>query len=113
VPADAKPGSAWKTRYGSGGAGQLVQMNVEARAVAEETLQVKGEDLKVLRVQFTGYTQRGSSASTSPPGRYEATAWYSPELQRVVRFEAKSRGGVSTAAFWIDEQLQLVDVRND
>ena len=56
---------------------------------------------------------RLATSRSGPPGRYAATAWYSPELQRVVRFEAKSRGGASTAAFWIDEQLQLVDIRDN
>ncbi len=111
VPADTKPGAFWTTKYRSGNVGSVVAMDLQARAVGEDVLKVKGEDLRVLRVEFKGYTQRFTSAATSPGGRYVATAWYSPALQRVVRFEAKSRGGVSTGAFLIDEQLQLVDIR--
>jgi S1-C subfamily serine protease len=113
VPADTQPGAYWTTKYRTGSAGSPVNMDLEARAVGEDVLKVKGRDLRVLRVEFEGYTQRGSSPGVSPGGRYAATAWYAPTLQRIVRFEAKSRGGVTTSAFLVDEELRLVDIRGE
>ena len=46
-------------------------------------------------------------------GTYRATAWYAPELGRVVRFEVRTRGGLGGGSFIIDEVLELVDIRGD
>jgi hypothetical protein len=46
--------------------------------------------------------------------RYEGTAWLSPELKRVVRFEARSRASAnSNAHFNIDETIELVRIGHD
>jgi serine protease Do len=42
---------------------------------------------------------------------YRADVWFSPELGRVVRFEAQTRGGTSGAAFQVRETLELVSIR--
>jgi hypothetical protein len=44
-------------------------------------------------------------------GRYRANVWFSPELGRVVRFEADTRGGAGSIAFQVSEALELVNIR--
>jgi len=113
VPADTQAGAYWSTRYRHGVPGTLVGMELEARAVGEDVLKVKGQDLRVLRVEFEGYTQRFTASTNNSPGRYKATAWFAPELGRVVRFEVKTRGGLGLTSFIIDESLELVDMRTE
>lgn len=112
IASEPKPGSLWKTSYKGSVPGTSVGMDLSARSLGESTMRLKDRDLRVLRVEFSGHTQRGP-VSTNPSGTYKATAWYAPELGRVVRFEARTRGGLGGAAYYIDEQLQLVDVRSD
>jgi hypothetical protein len=113
IASEPSAGAVWKAKYQSGGQGNLVAMDISARSLGETTMRLKDRDLRVLRVEFTGYTQRGSGIYNNPAGRYTATAWYAPELGRIVRFEAKTRGGLGITGFLIDEQLQLVDVRSE
>ena len=113
ISTEPQPGASWKLRYQGGAPGSFVGMDLTARALGETRMRLKDHELRVLRVEFTGFTQRGGMASTNPPGRYTATAWYAPELGRIVRFEARTRGGLGATSFFIDEQLQLVDVRTE
>ena len=113
IPAEPKPGAVWSAEYSGGIPGQFVGMRVQAHTLGESKMRLKDRDLRVVQVEFTGYTNRGSSLYNNPGGRYTATAWYAPELGRIVHFEARTRGGIGGAAFYIDEQLQLVDIRTD
>lgn len=113
ISSEPKPGASWKTKYQGGVAGSFVGMEITARTFGESQMRFKDRDLRVLRVEFTGYTQRGLGAYQNPPGRYTATAWYAPELGRIVRFEARTRGGIGGLTFYIHEQLQLVDIRGE
>jgi serine protease Do len=112
IASEPKPGALWNTSYQGSVPGTSVGMKLSARSLGESTMRLKDRELRVLRVEFTGYTQRGS-ISTNPAGSYKATAWYAPELGRIVRFEARTRGGHGGGGFYIDEQLQLVDVRTE
>lgn len=113
VPSEPKAGATWSAKYSSGASGQVVDMDVQAQAFGESKMRVKDRDLRVIQVEFTGYTVRNNGLASNPPGHYKATAWYSPELGRVVRFEAATRGGLGGGAFYIDEELELVDIRDD
>lgn len=113
VSAATKPGSSWKASYQSGVPGSVVSMELEAHAAGESKMRLKDRELRVLLVEFTGFTRRGGSAHNTPSGRYTASAWYAPELGRIVRFEATTRGGLGVNSFFIDEHLQLVDVRTE
>ncbi|WBY00164.1 serine protease [Ramlibacter tataouinensis] len=113
ITAEPQRGSAWSIRYSSGVPGQFVGMELDARTLGETTMRLKERELRVVQVAFTGYTSRTLGPATNPQGRYTATAWYAPELGRIVRFEARTRGGSGGVAFYIDEQLQLVDIRDD
>jgi hypothetical protein len=106
-------GATWSARYETLLQGTRVGMSWRAQAAGESTMRFKDGELRILRVDFKGYTERGTGTTTNPPVAYKATAWYAPELGRVVRFEARSRGGSGGAAFIIDEVLELVDIRSE
>ena len=104
---------AWSSSYEAAGDGRPIKMQLNARAQGQELLRFKDRELVTLRVQFKGYTSRGAGATNNPPGAYTAIAWYAPELGRVVRFEARSRGGLGHTAFVVDELLELIDLRTE
>lgn len=104
-------GAGWSRKYETNLGGNRVAMDLRARAAGESTMRFKDRDLRILRVDFRGYTVRGMSGNREGP--YRATAWYAPEIGRVVRFEVRTRGGYSGSAFLVDEVLELVDIRGD
>ena len=112
ISSEPQPGAVWSTKYQTQTDGRLVAMRLRARTLEESTLRLKDRELRIVRVQFDGHTIRGAAAVTAP-GSYTANAWYAPELGRVVRFDARGRGGSGAAAFVIDEVLELVDIRAD
>lgn len=95
------PGRYQSIGTGNGGA---FTMELKAGSETEEVLNLAGRALRTVRVQFNGFTQRGFS---NIRGSYRATVWYAPELQRVVRFEARTRGGVGGTAFVLHEVMEL------
>ncbi len=86
-------------------------MNLTARATGESTMRIGERELRIMRVEFTGFTERGSNNRASAV--YTANAWYAPELGRVVRFDAKASGGTGVRFFLIDEALELFDIRKE
>jgi serine protease Do len=111
VTKEPERGSTWQLNYERVGLEQrLVRMELTARATDESTMRLGERELKIVRVTFTGYTYRGFQ-SLLVTGRYEANAWYAPELGRVVRFDARSRGGGGSIAFTVDESFELVSIR--
>lgn len=111
---DVKPGASWSANYkAQSGAGQ-VAMDLQATVKEASSLPVNGKQVAVVRIEYRGYTQRSSMSTAlvgNQSGAYRADVWYAPELGRVVRFEAKTRGGISGGAFQIDESLELVAIR--
>ncbi|MCW5654008.1 serine protease [Hydrogenophaga sp.] len=104
-------GATWQLRYEQTGQEmRLIRMDLTARVLDESTLRIGNRDVSVVRVNFTGHTYRGFSYLMSS-GKYEANAWYAPELGRVVRFDARSRGGNGSTYFMVDESLDLVGIR--
>jgi hypothetical protein len=112
IAAEPKAGASWKATYQRGVQSSFISMELEARTLGESRMRFKDRELRIVRVEFTGFTHRRATYN-NPGGRYTATAWYAPELGRIVRFEATTRGGLAGAAFYIDEQLQLVDIRTE
>lgn len=110
VKAGTSAGATWTVAYRNNFSQLGVGMELRARAVSATVLRIAGHEMHAVRVDFDGYTTRGSSLEREPTGRYSATAWYAPEIRRVVRFEARSRGGVGGAAFIIDELVELVAI---
>lgn len=88
-------------------------MDLNAKATENAMLTVNGKELSVVHIEYCGYMQRTASMAVSvgqQGGAYRAAVWYSPKLGRVVRFEARTRGGSGGGAFQIDEQLDLVRI---
>lgn len=106
---DMSGGTEWRTEHRGWGAG-APRLNLQARTLGEEVLPIAGRPLRTLRVEYTGYVDRAITMPANASGTWRGTVWYSPELRRVVRFEASSRGGSMSSAFVTDEQLELVRV---
>jgi hypothetical protein len=103
-------GEHWTLAYTTK-VGQPLKMELEASVTGEEVLTVAGQEIKTQRIEFEGYTDRNPSMHGMYTGRYRATAWYSPELGRLVRFEVRSRGGTSTGQYTMEEALELTAIR--
>ncbi|MEJ8852054.1 trypsin-like peptidase domain-containing protein [Variovorax rhizosphaerae] len=113
IRGDLADGSTWSTAYRVDRGGTSIKMDLRATVVERSTMTVAGRELKVVQVDYRGHTQRGAGATlnNAPSGVFRASAWWSPELARVVRFEARTQGGNGGNAFRVDETLELVDWR--
>ncbi|MGE0098775.1 MAG: S1C family serine protease [Hydrogenophaga sp.] len=103
-------GATWQLNYKVPSLGGFAELELTAQAAEESTVRIGERELAIVRVIFKGYTRRGFSALASGAS-YEASAWYSPELGRVVRFDARTRGGAGSTAFLVDEVLELTSIR--
>lgn len=109
-----KEEAAWKSRYSSTLGGTRINMDVSATVMEDTTLTAGGQEYKVVRIEYRGFTQRFANAGAvvgNQYGPYRAEVWFSPELGRVVRFEVKTRGGAGGGAFQVSEVLELVNLR--
>ncbi|MEO8388082.1 serine protease [Polaromonas sp.] len=104
-------GQTWRLRYETRMQNQQIGMDITARATDESTMRIGDREFVIMRVEFTGFTTRGISIRTN--AAYTANAWYAPELGRVVRFDAKTRGSAGTTFFLVDEALELFDIRKE
>lgn len=94
-------------RYETIGDGAPFIMELRAERETEETLYLAGLTLRTVRLTFTGYSQRGLNGTR---GNYRATAWYAPQLRRIVRFQARGNGGTGRGVpFVVNEVLELVN----
>jgi hypothetical protein len=105
-----EPGQTWQLRYETRMQNQKIGMNVTARATDESTMRIGDRELRIMRVEFKGSTERGNNRTYAA---YTANAWYAPELGRVVRFDAKARGGNGSNFYLVDEALELFDIRKE
>ncbi|QOF78040.1 S1 family peptidase [Variovorax sp. 38R] len=110
-----EPDAAWATEYDTTMGGTRIKMDLRASVVDDAaTLPFDGRELKVVKINYRGYTQRFANAgawSGNQFGTYRASVWFSPEVGRVVRFEVQTRGGASGGAFQVSEVLELVSLR--
>ncbi|SDN85228.1 S1C family serine protease [Polaromonas sp. JS666] len=104
-------GQTWQLQYETKMQNQRIGMSVTARAADESTMRIGEREFRIMRVEFTGFTERGTFLKTNAV--YAANAWYAPELGRIVRFDAKTRGGSGTSFFLVDEALELFDIRKE
>lgn len=86
-------GATWALKYRTTLGSSWIEMQVQAHAVEEAEVKVGTATFRALRVEFDGYTDRGPSTAQQVAARYKATAWYAPALRRMVKFEARTRGG--------------------
>ncbi|KQW61228.1 S1 family peptidase [Variovorax sp. Root411] len=114
VKENLKEQGAWRARYSSAPGGTRINMDLSASVMEDTTLTVAGKELKVVHIEYRGYTERFANAGAvggNQYGRYRADVWFSQELGRVVRFEVQTRGGQSGGAFQVREALELVSIR--
>ncbi len=111
-----QPDAPWASEYDATMGGTRIKMDLRATVVDDDgdTLPVNGRDVKVVKINYRGYTQRYANAGAvggNQYGTYRASVWFSPELGRVVRFDVQTRGGASGGAFQVSEVLDLVSIR--
>jgi serine protease Do len=103
----ATVGSSWNLKYNAPAQSRPMRLDLQARVGGQPVLKLASKELETLQIEFTGYVDRDTARPGGATGRYKATAWYAPELGRIVRFEVYARG----AYFLVDEQLELVAIR--
>lgn len=107
------PGGSWKMKHRSLVPASGMSYDLDASVEGEQKLLVQGRELRTLRIALRGWAENRNPAMTAR-ARYEGTAWLSPELRRVVRYEARSRASAnSSARFDIDETIELVRIGRD
>jgi hypothetical protein len=110
MPGGRMPSGSWKMRHTSPVA-SFLSYDLDAQVQGEQRLRIAGAELRTLRVALNGWVQNQTGMVTSRAA-YQGTAWISPDLRRVVRFEAKARAQANSGAgfFQIDEVAELVRV---
>ncbi|RZL90435.1 MAG: serine protease [Variovorax sp.] len=107
VRKDMRPGMRWSVDYVAS-TGEKWRHALDAVVVGERPVRVDGTELRVVQIGYTGWIYASYGTGASAVGtRFEANAWYSPELGRVVRFEAEHRRGNANTTF---ESLELVRI---
>lgn len=104
---DVKPGMRWHLDYVAS-TGDKWRHELDALVVGERSMRVDGTELRATQITYTGWIYASYGTGASPVGtRFEATAWYSNDLGRVLRFEAEHRRGNSSST---NEMIELVRV---
>lgn len=114
LPGGRAPAGSWKMAHPSIVPGSPMLYDLDASVEGEQKIVVGDREMRTLRIGLRGWASIQSSFSVVR-ARYEGVAWVSPELGRVVRFEARSRTAANTAsaAFSIDELAELVQIGRD
>jgi serine protease Do len=104
---DVKPGMRWHVDYVAS-TGDKWRHELDALVVGERSVRVDGMELRISQISYGGWIYASYGTGASPVGtRFEATAWYSNELGRVIRFEAEHRRGNASST---NEMIELVRV---
>lgn len=111
MPGGRVPAGMWTMRHRSIVPASMMAYDLDAMTEGEQTLKVDGTELRVVRIVLRGWIENRNGMMPTRAA-YTATAWLSPELQRVVRFEAKARAphNAGMGYFDIDEMAELVRV---
>jgi serine protease Do len=109
VRKDMHPGMRWHLDY-IAASGDRLRHELDATVGAERPFRVAGVELNVLRIGYEGwiYAPPYGTGASAIGMRFVASALYSPELGRIVRFEGKYRRGNTSAT---DEALELVRIQ--
>lgn len=105
--ANLLPGMRWQADY-TPAFGERQRHELIATVGQAQSMRVDGIELEVLRIGYEGwiYASSASAPLFGATSRFQAAAWYSPELHRVVRFEGAYQRGMSST----NESLELVRV---
>ncbi|MBT2334299.1 trypsin-like peptidase domain-containing protein [Variovorax paradoxus] len=102
------PGARWHLDYVAP-SGEKLRHELDASVGTERSLRLGGVELSVLRIKFEGWIYASYGTGASLVGTpFSASALYSPELRRIVRFEAEHRRGNSSST---KETLELVRIQ--
>lgn len=105
---DAVVGASWSSKYRNKLTQPPIAMELRGHVAGEEVLQLAGRSLRTLRVTYEGFSLRGFDYPCGGP--YRATAWFAPQLARVVRFDVQTQGCSMATRFVVDEHLELVGI---
>lgn len=108
------PGGQWKLKHRSIVPASALSYDLDASVEGDQKLRVGTRELRAVRIGLRGWVENRTGMTTTT-ARYEGTAWVSPELRRVVRFEARARSAGNSGAgfFQIDEVAELVRIGRD
>jgi hypothetical protein len=114
MPHGRVPTGQWKMRHRSVVPASTFSYDLDASAEGEQKLRIDGREVRTVRVGLRGWVGN-HTGMVNTRAVYEGTAWISPELRRVVRFEARARapGNSGAGYFHIDEVTELVRVGRD
>ena len=108
------PRGSWTLQFASTVPGSRLSYDLTANADREQTLRLAAGEFRAIRIELRGWVEN-SNGMTPVRARYQASAWFSPELRRVIRFEAQARsaGNSGSSYFQIDEVAELTRVGRD
>lgn len=112
MPNGRVPSGSWAMKHRSMVQTSAMSYDLEAFVEGEQKMRVGEKELRTVRIALRGWAENRNAAMTARAA-YQGTAWLSPELGRVVRFEARSRSFNSSANFNIDETIELVRIGRD
>jgi hypothetical protein len=114
LPNGRVPNGMWKMRYKSVIPGSPISYELEASSEGEQKMVIDGRELRTVRLRLHGWVQAATTSASASRGSYEGTAWVSPELGRVVRYEARARGSANVAtSLNVNEVVELVRFGRD
>lgn len=108
------PRGSWTLEFDSTVPGSPVRYDLTANADRERVLRVAAGEFRAIRIELRGWIENRKTGYLAR-ARYQASAWFSPELRRVIRFEAQARasGNSGSSYFQIDEVAELTRVGGD
>lgn len=105
---DLQPGMRWHLDYVATTEDRL-RHELNASVGAEHTARVDGVELNVVRIAYDGWIYVSYGTGAAPVGTpFKAAVLYSPELRRIVNFEAMYRRGYAAVT---SETLELVRIQ--
>ncbi len=105
---DTQPGMRWHLDYVAA-TGDRLRHEFDATVGSEQTMRIDGVDVGVMRIAYEGWIYASYGTGASLVGtRFVGAAWYSPQLGRVVKFEAEHRRGNSSST---SETLEMVSIQ--
>jgi len=105
---EIQPGMRWHLDYVTATDDRL-RHELNASVGAEHTTRVDGVELNVLRISYEGWIYASHGTGASAVGTpFSVAVLYSPELRRIVKFEARHRRASASVT---NESLELVRIQ--
>lgn len=105
---DVQPGMRWHLDYVAT-TGDRLRHELNAAVGAEHTATVDGVELPVMRISYEGWIYASAGTGAALAGTpFKAAVLYSPDLKRIVQFEATHRRAYASVT---NETLELVRIQ--